>query len=145
VIDLTDRRTGQAVVDAARRIARRELERGTPVMRIGVVAGDPVMQTRKVDVRLAGQDEISPGFTFGSIIPRDGDLVRVVIDPRGDRFVDDVLGRDAASFVPVVTALPESGEAQYGRLVILAGDTGVADAVYVCRRDDTGAYIWVVL
>lgn len=93
--DLADRSVAELIVATSERVAREQIRRMIGTTRVGVVFGDPDPVRRKVDVRLYGQPEVSPGFTYdASVIPADGDLVRVVIDPNGDRYVSAVLGRD---------------------------------------------------
>lgn len=143
VTDLNSRTAAQIVVSASERVANRAIEKRLPRIHYGVVFGDPDRASRKVAVRLMGQDEPSAGFVYGNVEPRDGDLVRVFIEPKGDRYVDDVLGRDFA--VPVVDTLPEATAMLRGVLLLLAGGTGVADALYVCRRAADGTYGWAAL
>lgn len=93
--DLADRSVAELIVATSERVAREQIRRMIGTTRVGVVFGDADPVRRKVDVRLYGQPEVSPGFTYdASVIPADGDLVRVVIDPNGDRYVTAVLGRD---------------------------------------------------
>lgn len=102
---LDDRRLAvelQNLID--RRIDRAVRERLTG-HRYGLVSGSPDTVARTVAVRLYGLPQPSPGFHYGTgLAPRDGDHVRVYIDPRGDKWIDDILGRDLVSeIVDVVT------------------------------------------
>jgi hypothetical protein len=38
--------------------------------------------------------------------------------------------------------LPTAAEKYRGRFAFVQGGTGVADALYVCHKDSTDAYIW---
>jgi hypothetical protein len=146
VTDLNSRATAQAVVDAATRAADKQIARRLPSTRYGVVFGQPDVDTRTVSVRLMGQPEPSGGFVYGTIEPADGDRVRVVIDPRGDRYVDDVLGRDGGpGILPVVIALPPPEARLRGRLYLLAGGVAVADVLYLCVKNNLDAYVWVAV
>lgn len=140
--DLNDRDTAQAIVDTMARVADRQVNRAIPRTRYGTVF-EVDGSARKVSVNLMGQNEPSAGFVYGAVVPRIGDLVRVVIDPKGDRYVDDVVGRDFG--LPIVITLPEATSALRGVMVLLEGATGVADAVYVCRKDATDTFVWVTL
>lgn len=144
--DLNDRRTAETVISAVETVAARAITRQTPQTIYGVVFGPPDTTKRHVAVRLRGQAEPSPGFVYGSATPKDGDLVRVVISPRGDRFVDDVLGRDIGSgVVPTVTTLPTASEAYRGRMLFLANGVGVADQAYICRKKADETYEWAAV
>jgi hypothetical protein len=140
--ELNDRDTAQAIVDTMARVADRQINRAMPRTRYGVVF-EVDGSARKVSVNLMGQNEPSAGFVYGAVAPREGDLVRVVIDPKGDRYVDDVLGRDFA--LPVVITLPEATSAVRGVVVLLDGGEGVADVAYVCRKGDDDEYEWIPL
>jgi hypothetical protein len=142
VSDLNARDTAQAIVDTISRVADRQINRAMPRTRYGVVF-EVDAQARKASVNLMGQNEPSAGFVYGAVAPRVGDLVRIVIDPKGDRYIDDVLGRDFA--LPVVITLPEATSALRGVMVLLEGGEGVADVVYVCRKGDDDEYEWATL
>ena len=64
--------------------------------RYGTVFGEPDRTRNAVAVRLYGQDEPSPGFVYSEVEPAADELVRVMIDPRGDRYVDAVFGHPAS-------------------------------------------------
>jgi hypothetical protein len=142
VSDLNARDTAQAIVDTMARVADRQVNRAIPRIRYGTVF-EVDGATRKVSVNLMGQNEPSAGFVYGAVVPRVGDHVRIVIDPKGDRYVDDVIGRDFA--VPVVVSLPEATSALRGVILLLDGGTGVADGVYVCRKAADDTYGWLAL
>lgn len=142
-MDLNDQRTARVVVDVAERIATRTIDRLTPRTSIGVVFGAPDTTRRSVSVRLKGQSEPSAGFIYGSIVPADGDLVRVKVEPKGDRYVDDVLGRDVGGgSIPVVAELPDPEEKLRAQQRFVPGAAGVADQVYVCRKNASDVYEW---
>lgn len=140
--DLNARDTAQAIIDTVSRVADRQINRAIPRIRYGIVF-EVDGETRKASVNLMGQNEPSAGFTYGAVTPRVDDLVRVVIDPRGDRYVDDVLGRYFA--LPIVVTLPEATSSLRGVMVLVEGGTGAADAVYVCRKDADDEYEWSAL
>lgn len=127
--DLNDRRTSQAVIDAARTIVDRAIDRRVPQIRIGVVFGAPDKVARKCDVRLAGSTDVSPGFVYGPLAPKDGDLVRVIITSTGDRFVDEVLG--GAGTFPTATV---DGTLTVGGVIRSGGTTFPTDAIAGDRR-----------
>jgi hypothetical protein len=141
--DLNSRRSAERILNALEDRVERLITRRLPAVRYGIVDGPPDTATRKVEVRLNGLDDASPGFVYGTVEPREGDFVRVISTPAGDRYVDAILGRDA--MLAVVTALPSPAVELRGRLVLLAGGTGVADTLYVCRKDATDAYVWVAV
>lgn len=67
-----------------------QLRRGLPYTAYGVVATVDA-STRKASVYVSGDPVASAGFTYRSIeMPVVGELVRVVIDPRGDRYIEAV-------------------------------------------------------
>lgn len=140
--DLNDRRVAKEIIAAAERMARRTIGRMIAVTRYGVVAGDGDPASRTATVRLYGQSELSGGFTYGTEQPRDGDRVRVLIDPRGDRYVAAILGRDALPPAEPVASLPAASSALRGRFRLVVGDPGVADAVYVCVKLADDSYAW---
>jgi hypothetical protein len=94
--------------------------------RYGVVDGVPDTVHRTVAVRVYGLPNPSPGFHYGSgLAPRDGDHVRVYLDPRGDKWIDDILGRDVVSeIVDVVTpptVQPDRAQGATARIPVLLG------------------------
>lgn len=104
--------TAQQMVAYLRLLVRQEFDRLTAQTRYGLVFGDPDTVNRKVDVILYGQDEPSPGFSYGALTPRMGDRVRVFITTKGDRYVDEILGRDATLDVSLrgIVAIPNYGD-----------------------------------
>lgn len=104
-LSLNDRLVSQTIIDVARLTISRELVRQVPSTRIGVVTGAPDTAARKVDVLLNGASEISTGFVYGLQEPQDGDLVRVVIDPKGDRYVSEILAPAGESVMAPVNGL----------------------------------------
>lgn len=139
---MNDRRWVEQLHDDIARVVDHRLGRAVPQTRYGVVFGDPDTSARTVAVRLGGSDDPSPGFVYGTQAPLDGDLVRVVVDPKGDRYVDEVLGRE---LLPRVSALPPAGAPLRGRVVLLLGAAGVADAAYVCRKLADETYGWAAV
>lgn len=114
--DLNDRRVAiaiQALID--RRIDAHH--RRTPQTRYGIVDGDADATRRTVNVRLYGIPEPSPGFVYSGFAPRDGDHVRVVVDPKGDRYVDAIMGRDWVASVAqqVLEEQPTPGDVDRAR------------------------------
>jgi hypothetical protein len=94
--------------------------------RYGVVDGVPDTVHRTVAVRVYGLPNPSPGFHYGSgLAPRDGDHVRVYLDPRGDKWIDDILGRDVVSeIIDVVTpptVQPDRAQGATARIPVLLG------------------------
>lgn len=138
--DLNSRETASTVVEVITRLVERGIRKAAPAVRYGVVVN--VTTDRKVDVLLLGQPIPSTGFVYGTAVPVAGDRVRCVIDPRGDRYIDDVLGREA---VAMVDALPAADASLRGRMLLVLGGAGVADVVYVCRKDATDAFVWAVV
>lgn len=68
-----------------------QLQRSLPRTAYGVVTAVDTVN-RKATVRVSGETTASGGFVFPRLLrPAVGELVRVVIDPRGDRYVDDAL------------------------------------------------------
>lgn len=100
MIDLNDRRLASLIVDMVDRRVEQKLRAIYGATRYGSVVGAPDTAKRQVAVKLLGQDDPSPGFVYGEVVPVDGDFVRVIVDPRGDRYVDAVLGRDAVDYAP---------------------------------------------
>lgn len=131
MIDLNDRRLASQIVDMIDRRVEQKLRSLLGVTRYGTVVGAPDTEKRQVAVRLLGQDDPSPGFVYGEVVPVDGDNVRVTIDPKGDRFIDAVLGRsvDALSLGPDGTlTLPVTSEAaNEGAEIVLAAAQGNGD------------------
>lgn len=97
-IDLNDPRIAaeiQRLVD--RRIESTRRNKQTH-HQYGVVEGAADTAKRTVSVRLYGMAEPTPGFVYSyGLVPRDGDHVRVYIDPRGDHWIDAIQGRDVVS------------------------------------------------
>lgn len=56
--------------------------------------------TRKANVFLNADTTSSAGFDYGRIEPQVGELVRVVIDPRGDRYIESILRAGAVHVSP---------------------------------------------
>ena len=104
-VGINDRRLALELHPLVRREIDAAIRNRLTAHRYGVVSGDPDTEAHTVAVQLYGLPEPSPGFVYGSgLAPRDGDHVRVLIDPKGDRWIDDVLGRDVVSeIVEVVT------------------------------------------
>lgn len=68
-----------------------QLMRQRPYTAYGVVESVDT-GSRKASVYVSGDTTESPGFSYGARqAPEVDDLVRVVIDPRGDRWIDEVL------------------------------------------------------
>lgn len=67
-----------------------QLRRAEPYTVYGVVATVDAVN-RKVSVFLSGDADASAGFAYPPrMAPEVGEMVRVVVDPRGDRYVDEV-------------------------------------------------------
>lgn len=85
----TDSVLARAILDAADRRAGQLLDRAIQQVRYGTVTAVDVTN-RKATVQLPGSATPSPGFVFfRHTVPQVGDLVRVVILPTGDRYVED--------------------------------------------------------
>jgi hypothetical protein len=95
VIDLNDRRFADLLVGVVDRVVEQKLRTMLRTHHYGTVVGAPDTVRRTVAVALLGKPEPSPGFVYGEVAPVEGDVVRVVIDPKGDRYVDAVVGREA--------------------------------------------------
>lgn len=93
MIELNDRRLADLIVATVDRIVEQRIRALLSSSHYGIVVGDPDTERRTVAVALNGKPEPSPGFVYGEVEPVDGDVVRVVIDPRGDRYVDAIMGR----------------------------------------------------
>jgi hypothetical protein len=104
---LNDRRLA---VEIQRLIDRRiEYTRRNELTRhqYGVVEGAADTVKRTVSVRLYGMAEPTPGFVYSyGLVPRDGDHVRVYIDPRGDHWIDAIQGRDVVSEIVDASTQP---------------------------------------
>lgn len=86
----TDPRLAAAVIEAVD-TRFRQLQAAQPRSAYGVVASVNTT-TKKCTVYLGDDTTASAGFTYNGLIePTVGARVRVVIDPRGDRYVEDVL------------------------------------------------------
>lgn len=102
--------------------------------RYGLVFGSPDTVKRTVSVRLYGLSQPSPGFHYGTgLAPRDGDHVRVYINPAGDKWIDDILGRDMVSeIIDVVTPpaiQPDRARTGIARVINAAADFSPATVV----------------
>jgi hypothetical protein len=58
-----------------------------------------------------------------------------------------IVGLPADRFLglPSVAALPTAAAVYQGAVVVIKGDSGVADALYVCQKDATDSYVWSAL
>jgi hypothetical protein len=113
VIDLNDRRFADLLVGVVDRVVEQKLRTMLRTHHYGTVVGAPDTVKRTVAVALLGKPEPSPGFVYGEIVPVEGDVVRVIIDPKGDRYVDAIMGRDALATgpeTPLVIDVPTGGE-----------------------------------
>lgn len=109
--------------------------------RYGVVFGAADTVHRTVPVRLYGLPNPSPGFHYGSgLAPRDGDHVRVYIDPRGDKWIDDILGRDVVSeIVDVVTPpviQPDRARGAIARILVAPSSDHYYSGSFDIRGDE---------
>lgn len=86
----------------------RQILRMQPRTAYGVVASVDTAN-KKCSVYLSADTSASPGFSYTSE-PAVGDRVRVVIDPRGDRYVDSNAGGGSGAGVPTGTILPYAGD-----------------------------------
>lgn len=136
---MSERRFVEQIHDDIVRLVEHQLGRLVPGTRYGVVFGTPDPVARTCAVRVGGSPDPSPGFVYGTQSPVDGDRVRVVIDPKGDRYIAEVLGRD---LLPFVDALPPARVEMRGRVVLVAGAAGVADVAWVCLKAADGTYGW---
>lgn len=91
-LDLNDPRLAQAIVAAVDRRVEQRLAQ-LPQTRYGIVASVNTTN-RTVGVQLGADAAPSGPIVYGSRTPLVGDLVRVILSPSGDRYVDDVLGSD---------------------------------------------------
>lgn len=96
MIELNDRRLAVMIADMIDRRVEQRVRELLPMIRYGMVVGSADAAARTVAVRLFGQEEPSPGFVYREFTPEDGDRVRVYIDPKGDRYIDAILGRNAS-------------------------------------------------
>lgn len=86
-----------------------QLERARPRTAYGVVSAVDTVN-RKATVLVSGGASASGGFSYPPAMqPAVGDVVRVVIDPHGDRYVDASYG--AAATVPTGTVVMYGGNA----------------------------------
>jgi hypothetical protein len=68
----------------------RQLVSRMPAPAYGVVESVDAAN-RRCSVYVSGHATPSAGFKYGAHVPAIGELVRVVVDPRGDRYVDEVI------------------------------------------------------
>ena len=83
--------TAERLITAAVDARFEQLRRRQPYTAYGNVAAVST-STLTCSVYISGEPTASLGFRYGKIIPVVGARVRVVIDPRGDRYIDDVYG-----------------------------------------------------
>lgn len=100
--DLNSREASAALLDAFDRVAFRRIRQTVPRTVYGVVTGTVDTANRKCDLLLNGRTEVSPGFTYGEVEPVEGDFVRAIIDPLGDRYIDAVLSSSLTQTRPSV-------------------------------------------
>lgn len=104
----TDSVLARAILDAADRRAGQLLDRAIPQVRYGTVTAVDVAN-RLASVQLPGSATASPGFAFARReVPVVGELVRVVILPTGDRYIDASYGPPAAVGAIVFHSTTES-------------------------------------
>lgn len=128
-LPLNDRRLAVEIRNLALRLIDTSVRERLTQHRYGLVSGTPDTVARTVAVRLYGLPEPSPGFHYGTgLAPRDGDHVRVYIDPRGDKWIDDILGRDLVSeIVDAVTpplVQPDRAFGAIARIPVLVDGAG---------------------
>lgn len=98
MMDLITRQITQSVDQRFEQLRRRE-----PYTAYGVVQSVNTV-TRKVAVYLSGSPDPSAGFSYPPrMAPAVGELVRVVVDPRGDRYVEE-------SLTSALVRLPDAGD-----------------------------------
>lgn len=144
-VGLADPRLAAAVRDLIDRRIEFAVRNQLPRYQYGVVEGGPDPVKRTVAVRLYGLPQPSPGFVYGTVAPRDGDHVRVFVHPRGDRYIDGILGRDVVSeIVDVVTQPPPDAAVDRARNAVVRTSTSALGSVVNSALIDLVSPTWEI-